>query len=425
MRKLSKSCESTFPEPRIYSVSIIILALLLLSFFAAARGAEAASGNSRGARDALAGSTLRVTGPPEIVFDWSTDRCADDDIPDLPARAFRDARGQVQLIATHTIARRYIGRQLDRLRRECRPVFVSERDADPASFNDAEWIAAVYTEDGETVHAIIHNEYHGWEHPGRCAAPDNFSCWYNTLTLARSTDRGWSYHHPVTPPDHLIATLPYQYEDSAGPYGIFSPSNIIRGPGGAYYAFIKVDDYRSPSQWVCLMRTRDLSDPRSWRFWNGRGKRFDGRFVNPYTDRFKKLDKHVCKPVDPASIGAQMVESVTYNTYLKGYVLIGISADTLDGREVWGFYYSFSTDLINWTRRKLLLEVDFPWTVANPADIHYLYPSLLDPRSRSRNFETTGRTAYLYYMRNNGGLEPSSMDLDRDLIRVPVEFETP
>jgi len=82
-------------------------------------------------------------------------------------------------------------------------------------------------------------------------------------------------------------------------------------------------------------------------------------------------------------------------------------------------------DLINWTRRKLLLEVDLPWTVPNPADIHYLYPSLLDPQSLSRNFETTGRTAYLYYMRNNAGLEPGGMDLDRDLIRMPVEFEGP
>ncbi len=91
------------------------------------------------------------------------------------------------------------------------------------------------------------------------------------------------------------------------------------------------------------------------------------------------------------------------------------------GRILLGFYYSFSTDLVNWTRRKLLLEVDFPWTVANPADTHYLYPSLLDPQSEARNFETTGRVAYLYFTRNNAGLD--TMDLDRDLIRVPVRFE--
>ena len=48
----------------------------------------------------------------------------------------------------------------------------------------------------------------------------------------------------------------------------------------------------------------------------------------------------------------------------------------------------------------------------------YLYPSLLDPQSDSRNFETTGKTAYLYYTRHNFGQGSP----DRDLIRVAVEF---
>jgi hypothetical protein len=48
----------------------------------------------------------------------------------------------------------------------------------------------------------------------------------------------------------------------------------------------------------------------------------------------------------------------------------------------------------------------------------YLYPALLDPASTSRNFETTGKTAYLYYTRHNFG----QGSLDRDLIRISVEF---
>ena len=124
-------------------------------------------------------------------------------------------------------------------------------------------------------------------------------------------------------------------------------------------------------------------------------------------------------PIDRDNIGASLNDSITYNTYLGVYVLVGISADWLDEREVWGFYYSFSTDLVNWTRRKLLVEIELPWTVDSPgSDLSYLYPSLLDPQSTSRNFETAGKTAYLYYTRNNFGHE----SLDRDLIRVPVEF---
>jgi hypothetical protein len=100
-------------------------------------------------------------------------------------------------------------------------------------------------------------------------------------------------------------------------------------------------------------------------------------------------------------------------------VLIGISADQIDGREVWGFYFSTSADLINWSRRKLIMEVPLPWTVEFPgSDLSFLYPSLLDPDSKSRNFETSDDQAYLFFTRNNFG----HASLDRDLVRVPVQF---
>ncbi len=56
-------------------------------------------------------------------------------------------------------------------------------------------------------------------------------------------------------------------------------------------------------------------------------------------------------------------------------------------------------------------------TVAGPV-LSYGYGTLLDPDSESRNFETIGKTAYLYYTRFNQG----HSTLDRDLIRVPIEF---
>ena len=44
--------------------------------------------------------------------------------------------------------------------------------------------------------------------------------------------------------------------------------------------------------------------------------------------------------------------------------------------------------------------------------------ALLDPASDSPSFESSGKTAYLYYTRFNHG----QGSLDRDLLRVPVEF---
>jgi len=355
------------------------------------------------------GFSLRVVGEEEIVFNWSTDRCEDSDIPDLPARAFRDDSGQVQLIASHEQpVYRLIGPDLNNLANECDGVIESHKDPDPAHFNNSEVIGATYTEDGKTIYAILHNEWHGEEHPGQCFA-DGLECWFNSLTLAVSTDSGASYQHPVLPPEHLIATYPEQYVPDSGPYGIFHPSNIVKGKDGYYYCMVQMVKPFGEDGWACLMRTHDLSDPKSWRFWDGAG--FDGTFINPYTDETDNPEAHVCKSVEG---NGSMTRSLTYNNYIDRYVLLGPGGEGVSS----GFYYALSEDLINWTPLKLFYHVELPWTADNPEDTVYLYPSLLDPESESRNFDTTGKKAYLYYTRLNFG----QGNLDRDLLRIPVEF---
>ena len=114
-----------------------------------------------------------------------------------------------------------------------------------------------------------------------------------------------------------------------------------------------------------------------------------------------------------------MTQSLTYSEYLGQYILTGSGIAT-DGTTA-GFFFAFSDDMIEWTTRELVLERDLPWTVQDPNAPHYLYPSLLDPESTARSFDRVGKTAYIYYTRNNrapGGL-------DRDMLRVPVEFFTP
>lgn len=360
--------------------------------------------------------TLKVMGEEQVVFDWSTDRCVDSHIPDLPARAIRGIDGLTQLFISHNTGYRMVGPDLNNLDVDCAPLYSSHYNADPSLYSDAEWIAAPYTEDGGTIFSLVHNEYQGNTHNGQCPSEEYFSCWYNAVTLFRSMDGGDSYDYAFSPPAHLVASLPIKYEADAGPYGIFSPSNIVKGKDGYYYNLIKATAYKTAEQRVCLMRTQDLSDPTSWRYWDG--KSFDGLFINPYIDEVENPSDHECAGIDRDNIGAQLVESLTYNTYLDRYVLVGLSADWMNDREVWGFYYSFSDDLIHWTHRKLLVEIALPWTVAENTDVSYLYPSLLDPDSSSLNFETTGKTAYLFYTRHNYG----QGSLDRDLLRIPIEF---
>ncbi len=359
---------------------------------------------------------LVISGQEEVVFDWTTDSCEPGNLPDLPTRAIQDSEGQVQLILSHFTNYRMIGEDLNNLTLDCNPIMKSKQDPDPALYIDEQWIASPYTEDGKTIYALIHNEYQGNSHPGQCPENSYFPCWDNSITLAISIDHGKTYSEAVEPSEHLIARLPYPYKAGAGPDGFRNPSNIIKGPDNYFYAFFNAIGYESDEQWVCLMRTKDLALPGSWRFWDGSA--FEGQFADPYKDDINNPKEHICTPIDKENIGASLNDSITYNTYLNRYVLIGISADWLVDREVWGFYYSFSDDLIHWTRRKLLHEMPLPWTVEDFREVMYLYPSLLDPESESRNFETTDNTAFLYYTRLNFG----QGNLDRDLIRVPVEF---
>jgi hypothetical protein len=166
------------------------------------------------------------------------------------------------------------------------------------------------------------------------------ACWYNAVTLALSSDGGQSFRHARPPPGNLVAALPYRYKDGAGPFGVFQPSNIVY-KDGYYYSLVYTQRYRAQENGTCVMRTKSLADPTSWRAWNG--DKFDVTFVNPYRAEVAAGDR------DPV-----------------------------------------------------------------------YYPSVLDPTSKSRNFETTGRRPYLYFTRFH--YRSCNQTLDRDLVRLPIKF---
>lgn len=362
------------------------------------------------------GAAIRVVGDMEVVFDWSEDRCGQQNIPDLPVRAFRDAEGMVQMTLSHPSTYRMVGPDFDSLEVDCTPVAKSAYLEDPAYYAESEWIAAPYTEDGVTVFALVHNEYQGHVQVGdQCPSGEYFSCWYNSVTLAVSRDGGATYAHIAEPPGHFVAGLPEIYHPDGGIYGVFSPSNIIKRDD-YYYAFVKVQNYIMEDQHTCLMRTADLADPAAWRFWNGTG--FEGQFVDIYANPNADKRNARCPRLAYDEI-AQMYEGISWNSVLEKYVLLGISSDPTLDPNPHGFFYALSDDLIHWERRELLLEVALPWTVKASDDVSYLYPALIDHESDSRNFETSGATAYLYFTRHNEG----QGSLDRDLVRVPVTFE--
>lgn len=351
---------------------------------------------------------VQIAGGMEVVFDWTHDRCEDHHFADLPVRAWRDDDG-VTLVLSHDIARTMTGPDFNNLTVNCEILMQSTRDRDPSNFANTEWIAATYLQ-GDTIHALIHNEHQGHRYTD-CPSYDYFSCWYNTITYARSDDGGVSFAHGVPAPAHLVASIPEQYAPEEGVFGAFSPSNII-AHDGHFYAFFKVQTYPLGSQHTCLMRTADLANPDSWRYWDGAG--FNGLFADPYRDDLRAMRATTCTPIALPQI-AQMYEGVSFNTELEQFILIGTTSDPSLSPNPYGVFYATSDDLITWSHRVPLLEVRLPWR-ATGAETVYLYPTLIDPNSESANFDTTGATAHLYFTRLNFG----SGNLDRDLIRMPV-----
>jgi hypothetical protein len=191
-------------------------ALLVVALVAAACGSSSPSEDS-GAGPAPTSTTsdaptstnitdtrISVVGPEEMVFDWTTDRCEDEHIPDISARAIRNADGLVQLYVTHYVTYRMTGTDLNTVTSDCATrAMASAFDPDPSQYNEAGWIAAPYTDDGETVYAVVHNEYRGFvfEAAEQCPLGDYLSCIDVNLTMSISTDGGATFDHIAAPPN--------------------------------------------------------------------------------------------------------------------------------------------------------------------------------------------------------------------------------
>ena len=60
-----------------------------------------------------------------------------------------------------------------------------------------------------------------------CSDP---TCWTVTIGLSISHDWGKTFQHARPPPHHLVAAVPYGYNQSQLAYGWGDPSNIVKHP---------------------------------------------------------------------------------------------------------------------------------------------------------------------------------------------------
>lgn len=358
----------------------------------------------------------RVSGPAETVFDWRTDRCAEWDIPDTPARAWRDAAGRARLIAGAEASRASLGRSLDRLARDCAVVFRGAHADDPAAYDDRAWIHAVFTADGLRVEALAHVEYHGQLRPERCAAAEYAACWRNAIVQVVSDDGGGGFRRDGDGAG-LVAALPYRY--AAGQRrrsGYFNPSNILRR-GAHLYVFIFAEATGAQRRGACLLRRPLAGAAADWRAWDGAD--FTVRFADPYREDIADPAAHVCAPLrGVASTISGVVRHAPSGAYLA---LTAAARRGPDGKWRSGVWWMTSRDLIAWSAPRLLYAVPLLWRrdCARPAA--YAYPAMLDDDSASRVFDTVDDDFWMYLveMRVDGNCRIGPR---RDLLRLPLSW---
>jgi hypothetical protein len=339
-------------------------------------------------------------------------RCDAADIPDTPARAIRLADGTVQLYATEKLNRLDRGPNLLTLRHDCAVVYQGGGKDDPAAFDDRAWIASPWTADGRTIWAVVHNEFQGQRRPALCPSGRYMDCWYNALTAAVSHDGGRRFER--APGRALVAALPYRYDQvGLGHHGYFNPSNIV-SLNGAQYMFAFATAALAQKEGNCLLRTTVQAAPESWRAWDGNG--FNAAFIDPYVAPETRPEQHVCTPVGAGVLRWPVTSLVRHEPDGLFVALM------LNGARGGGVFYATSPDLVHWSGPALLMPAmgEGGWTCADAPPI--AYPSLLDPASTDRNFETVGASAMLYATRYQ--VDFCHIGMDRALVRWRIRVDS-
>ena len=191
----------------------------------------------------------------------------------------------------------YVSRGADfgSFKRDCsRPVLESADRRTPESYENREWISAVYRE-GNRWHALISNEFHDAVastcQPGDPSAGQPLLVQLGHATRCPRTAPD-TFSKPLAPA-HVVAPPPYVWVPplpGASPNAGWASSSrvtsrrrtIVRKDDGYFYGVVGLIPSKAnpPTYETCLIRTDRLDDPTSWRAWDGSG--FNLRMTSPY-----------------------------------------------------------------------------------------------------------------------------------------------
>lgn len=350
---------------------------------------------------------------PQTVFSWSSQRCDDIAIPDSPARALRLPDGRLLLVATHYNNRVLVGSGFADLKPDCRTAGAGQESADPAMFDDRFWVQALLPARDGRVLGLASHEFHGKRHEGSCSLDrtQRVRCWYSSIVAVEA------------PLDHLgfrllplkervVVAPPARYSpDGPARYGIFTVSNIVRH-GDYFYAAVYQEGMGGKrSRGNCLLRAPQ-SDPLKWKVLAEDGGWIE--FANPYRSDEPDRGTNRCAVIGE-DVFSQAIRSLIFIEPWQRWVAV---SSKRSGGPDGGVYYATSTDLLEWTKPRLLLSAIEPWADRKGCGTYFAYPSLIDHKSRSELFDTGGDDVWLYLTRFN--FANCVKGLNRDLVRYKV-----
>lgn len=268
-------------------------------------------------------------------------KCGFIDVPDIPLRLWAPAPGDVRAIVGSTNYHQMHGSSIFNLIRECAYAWNETGDPNPSHFAGDEFLDSPwFFSANNTVYTLIHTEYPGNVYHN-CSGPAYPHCWTVTIGLGVSRDGGASWQHALPPPAHLVAAVPYGYNESQLAYGWGDPSNIVFFENHFYAAIFNRNQVGLQAPGVCMMRTSDVTDPRAWRGWGGAD--YTVPFVSPYDMPPGTEGEHVCT-VTNLPLGCP-VGGMAWSDALQLFVA-AMDCSLQKGAH---FYYATSADLITWS----------------------------------------------------------------------------
>ncbi len=360
---------------------------------------------------------VTVSGPETVLFDSDVSGCDNHHLPDSPARAFRNDRGQMVLFAPNFQNRAFVGYGFNSLKPDCNSRFKAAGKSVPELLDDRTWLQAIYTRDGRDVYALGSASFMPYRHDMPCEGrTKRTDCWINGLVTLKSSDGGKSFEYLGDPPHHAPFPPPQPYRDDRKRAPSYVTVTNIISWQNHYYAIVwrRADNWENSRN--CLVRA-PMDDPKRWDVWNG--TTFEQAAT--LTDQGWSVRETECARVSP--FGVSSIRGLVRDEATNSFITVYLHRIRKKGEpDIAGFFYSTSKNLTNWSEPKLLYQQPLQ-PDAQEGESFSAYPSIIDEDSTDRLFGTVDDNASLIFVRLVPKPYKDKWRVPRQLIRVPISIK--